>query len=212
MSFFPHQRQTLLFSATMPLKIAQFAKSALVRPVIVNVGRAGAAVMSVRQDIEYARDIFLLFFSLTLLRYVADEDRIVQLLKVGLCFSFGLISHFLSLKALQKTAPPVLVFAENQRDVDDIHEFFLLRNVEAVSIHGGKTQQERSEAVRLFKEGKKDVLVAGDVAAKGLDFPDVQVGSLLLINFSLLILIQGMIRAHSHSYSHSLRFQARDQL
>jgi ATP-dependent RNA helicase DDX41 len=52
MSHFPHQRQTLLFSATMPLKIAQFAKSALVRPVIVNVGRAGAAVMSVRQDLE----------------------------------------------------------------------------------------------------------------------------------------------------------------
>ncbi len=164
-SHFPHQRQTLLFSATMPLKIAQFAKSALVRPVIVNVGRAGAAVASVRQDIEY----------------VADEDRIVHLLR-----------------ALQKTPPPVLVFAENQRDVDDIHEFFLLRNVEAVSIHGGKSQQERSEAVRLFKvrkaiefvcflssqqnqEGKKDVLVAGDVAAKGLDFPDVQ----HVINFDM---------------------------
>ncbi len=148
MSHFPHQRQTLLFSATMPLKIAQFAKSALVRPVIVNVGRAGAAVMSVRQDVEY----------------VPDEDRVVHLLK-----------------ALQKTPPPVLVFAENQRDVDDIHEFFLLRNVEAVSIHGGKTQQERSEAVRLFKEGKKDVLVAGDVAAKGLDFPNVQ----HVINFDM---------------------------
>jgi ATP-dependent RNA helicase DDX41 len=147
-SHFPHQRQTLLFSATMPLKIAQFAKSALVRPVIVNVGRAGAAVASVRQDLEY----------------VADEDRIVHLLR-----------------ALQKTPPPVLVFAENQRDVDDIHEFFLLRNVEAVSIHGGKSQQERSEAVRLFKEGKKDVLVAGDVAAKGLDFPDVQ----HVINFDM---------------------------
>jgi ATP-dependent RNA helicase DDX41 len=84
------------------------------------------------------------------LRYVADEDRIVRLLKV-----------------LQKTAPPVLIFAENQRDVDDIHEFLLLKNVEAVAIHGGKSQQERSEAVKLFKEGKKDVLVSADVGAKG---------------------------------------------
>ena len=148
MSHFPHQRQTLLFSATMPLKIAQFAKSALVRPVIVNVGRAGAAVMSVRQDVEY----------------VPDEDRIVFLLKT-----------------LQKTPPPVLIFAENHRDVDDIHEFLLLRNVEAVSIHGGKTQAERSEAVRLFKEGKKDVLVSADVGAKGLDFPGVQ----HVINFDM---------------------------
>lgn len=83
-------------------------------------------------------------------RYVPDEDRVVRLLKV-----------------LQKTAPPVLIFAENQRDVDDIHEFLLLKNVEAVAIHGGKSQQERSEAVKLFKEGKKDVLVSADVGAKG---------------------------------------------
>ena len=55
MSFFKSQRQTLLFSATMPLKIAQFAKSALVKPVIVNVGRAGAAAMTVRQDVEYGK-------------------------------------------------------------------------------------------------------------------------------------------------------------
>lgn len=43
------QRQTLLFSATMPKKIQNFAKSALVQPVVVNVGRAGAANINVRQ-------------------------------------------------------------------------------------------------------------------------------------------------------------------
>lgn len=56
MSFFKAQRQTLLFSATMPIKIARFAKSALVKPVLVNVGRAGAAAMTVRQDVEYVPD------------------------------------------------------------------------------------------------------------------------------------------------------------
>ena len=49
MDYFTKQRQTLLFSATMPNKIQNFARSALVRPVIVNVGRAGAANLDVIQ-------------------------------------------------------------------------------------------------------------------------------------------------------------------
>ena len=78
------------------------------------------------------------------------------------------------LECLQKTAPPVLIFAENKADVDDIHEYLLLKGVEAVAIHGGKSQEERDEAIDLFKAGRKDVLVATDVASKGLDFPDIQ--------------------------------------
>ena len=54
-SFFSKQRQTLLFSATMPNKIQNFAKSALVKPVIVNVGRAGAANLDVIQEVEYVK-------------------------------------------------------------------------------------------------------------------------------------------------------------
>jgi ATP-dependent RNA helicase DDX41 len=53
--------------------------------------------------------------------------------------------------------------------------------VEAVSIHGGKDQEERNDAIRLFKDGSKDVLVSTDVAAKGLDFPDIQ----HVINFDM---------------------------
>lgn len=52
---FQGQRQTLLFSATMPKKIQNFAKSALVKAVVVNVGRAGAASLNVTQEIEYVR-------------------------------------------------------------------------------------------------------------------------------------------------------------
>lgn len=48
-SYFKGQRQTLLFSATMPKKIQNFAKSALVKPVTINVGRAGAASLDVIQ-------------------------------------------------------------------------------------------------------------------------------------------------------------------
>ncbi|OAY73706.1 DEAD-box ATP-dependent RNA helicase 35A [Ananas comosus] len=138
---FKAQRQTLLFSATMPKKIQNFAKSALVKPVTVNVGRAGAANLDVIQEVEY----------------VKQEAKIVYLLE-----------------CLQKTPPPVLIFCENKADVDDIHEYLLLKGVEAVAIHGGKDQEEREYAISAFKSGKKDVLVATDVASKGLDFPDIQ--------------------------------------
>ncbi|KAI7869399.1 P-loop containing nucleoside triphosphate hydrolase protein [Spinellus fusiger] len=141
MSYFKCQRQTLLFSATMPKKIQDFALSALVQPVVVNVGRAGAANLDVIQEVEY----------------VKQEAKMVYLLE-----------------CLQKTPPPVLVFAENKNDVDDIHEYLLLKGVEGVAIHGGKTQEEREFAIRSFKEYKKDVLVATDVASKGLDFAEIQ--------------------------------------
>ena len=139
--FFSHQRQTVLFSATMPKKIQEFAMSALTRPVIVNVGRAGAANLDVIQEVEY----------------VKAGSKLVYLLE-----------------CLQKTAPPTLVFASNQADVDDIHEYLLLKGVDAAAIHGGLAQEERLAAVDGFKRGLKDVLVATDVASKGLDFPAIQ--------------------------------------
>ena len=85
------------------------------------------------------------------------------------------------LECLQKTEPPVVIFCERKGDVDEIHEYLLIKGVDAVSIHGGKDQAERNEAIRLYKEGKKDVLVATDIAAKGLDFPDIQ----HVINFDM---------------------------
>ncbi|KAL2911348.1 DEAD-box ATP-dependent RNA helicase 35 [Polyrhizophydium stewartii] len=141
MSFFKSQRQTLLFSATMPKKIQNFALSALVEPVVVNVGRAGAASLDVIQEVEY----------------VKQEAKMVYLLE-----------------CLQKTEPPVMVFAENKNDVDDIYEYLLLKGIDVVAVHGGKSQEEREFAIRSFKEGKADVLVATDVASKGLDFAKIQ--------------------------------------
>jgi ATP-dependent RNA helicase DDX41 len=53
--------------------------------------------------------------------------------------------------------------------------YLLIKGIDAVSTHGGKDQEERDEAVMRFKKSERaDVLVATDVAAKGLDFPDVQ--------------------------------------
>ncbi|KAI0371819.1 DEAD-domain-containing protein [Pilatotrama ljubarskyi] len=141
MSFFKRQRQTLLFSATMPRKIQDFAQQSLVKPVLVNVGRAGAANLDVLQVVEY----------------VKQEAKMVYLLE-----------------CLQKTPPPVIIFSENKNEVDDIQEYLLLKGVEAVAIHGSKTQEERQYAIKAFKSGAKDVMVASGVASKGLDFNDIQ--------------------------------------
>ncbi|GAA6018840.1 hypothetical protein JCM10207_000258 [Rhodosporidiobolus poonsookiae] len=141
MSFFKHQRQTLLFSATMPKRIQDFAQSALVQPIVVNVGRAGAASLNIIQEVEY----------------VKQEAKMVYLLE-----------------CLQKTAPPVIIFSDNKNEVDDIQEYLLLKGVEAVAIHGSKTQEEREYAIKAFKTGKKDVMVASGVASKGLDFSEIQ--------------------------------------
>ncbi len=148
MSFFKHQRQTLLFSATMPKRIQDFAEQSLVQPIVVNVGRAGAASMDIIQEVEY----------------VKQEAKMVYLLE-----------------CLQKTAPPTIIFSDNKNEVDDIHEYLLLKGVEAVAIHGSKTQEEREYAIKAFKTGKKDVMVASGVASKGLDFSEIQ----HVINYSM---------------------------
>ena len=56
LSFFKYQRQTLMFSATMPQKIKSFAESALVDPIEVNVGRAGATNLDIIQEVEYVKE------------------------------------------------------------------------------------------------------------------------------------------------------------
>jgi len=145
---FQGQRQTLLFSATMPKKIQDFASSALVDACVVNVGRAGAANLDVVQEVEY----------------VKQEAKLLYLLH-----------------CLQKSPPPVLIFCENKADVDDVHEYLLLKGVEACAIHGGLAQEERHDSIRSFKEGTKDVLIGTDVASKGLDFPAIQ----HVINFDM---------------------------
>mmetsp|Transcript_28844 Transcript_28844/g.35449 ORF Transcript_28844/g.35449 Transcript_28844/m.35449 type:complete len:660 (+) Transcript_28844:235-2214(+) len=96
--------------------------------------------------------------------YVKQEAKIVYLLQ-----------------CLRKSAPPVLIFCQRKDDVDDITEYLLLKGVDAVCIHGGKDQSDRNAAIDAFKREEKDVLVATDIAAKGMDFPDIQ----HVINFDM---------------------------
>jgi ATP-dependent RNA helicase DDX41 len=97
-------------------------------------------------------------------KYVREEDKMGALLQ-----------------ALTETRPPVLIFSENKMEVDSIQEYLLKQGVEVVAIHGSKDQEERIWAMDMFKEGKKDVLIATDVASKGLDFPKIE----HVINFDM---------------------------
>ncbi|UKK02173.2 helicase [Theileria orientalis] len=142
------QRQTLLFSATMPKKLQEFARSSLVMPIVVNVGVSGSASKNVKQ----------------LVLRVPKEQKLKNVLQ-----------------SLQNTPPPVLIFCENKADVDMVHEYLLLKGVDVSAIHGGLSQEERSSAVKRFRDGERDVLVGTDVASKGLDFSAVQ----HVINFDL---------------------------
>ena len=134
-SYFKGQRQTLLFSATMPKKIQNFARSALVDPVTVNVGRAGAANLDVIQVLGILQsgfsvcfnDIHPLYFMSFLsnsqeVEYVKEEAKMVYLLE-----------------CLQKTSPPALIFSEKKQNVDSIHEYLLLKGVQVTNcLESGK--------------------------------------------------------------------------
>lgn len=138
--YITQSHQTVLFSATMPKRIQEFAVTSLYNPIIVNVGRAGAANLDVIQEVEY----------------VQNDMKLTYLLQV-----------------LQKTAPPVLIFGSSHSDVDIIHEYLLQHGIDVCSIHGGKLQSERSAAIDSFKNARCDILVATDVASKGLDFMNI---------------------------------------
>ncbi|EZG55077.1 helicase [Gregarina niphandrodes] len=136
--------QSALFSATMPPKVRELAKTLLRWPVSASMGSGSVRVSSeVRQRVEL----------------VAHTAR-VRL-------------KFL-LRALVETPPPVIVFCSSKLDVDAVFETMLRRGVEAVAIHGGLSQEDRQDAFERFAAGRADVLVASDVAAKGLDFPRVR--------------------------------------
>jgi len=74
-----------------------------------------------------------------------------------------------------------LVFVETKRGADQLEDFLYQNGKPATSIHGDRTQQERESALRSFRAGKTPILVATDVAARGLDIPHVT----HVINFDL---------------------------
>ncbi|MEQ3669571.1 DEAD/DEAH box helicase [Pseudophaeobacter sp.] len=138
----PEERQTMLFSATMPKQMNEIANSYLNRPVRIEVSPPGKPAAKVTQSVHFIAKAEKLSLLKELLTEHKDERTLV----------FGRTKHGMEklMKVLEKSG-----FA-------------------AAAIHGNKSQGQRERALAAFKSGQIKVLVATDVAARGLDIPDVK--------------------------------------
>jgi len=74
---------------------------------------------------------------------------------------------------LQSIKGSVIIFLDTKRGVDNLNDFLNRRNYNAISIHGDKSQDRRQAAIVSFSKGEVPILIATDVASRGLDFPNV---------------------------------------
>jgi ATP-dependent RNA helicase RhlE len=148
----PADRQTLLFSATLEGEAGRIAKAYTTRPRRHEHGRAGTG-SEVRGTVEHR---FVL---------VASERRTERL--------------------VQELGAPgrgrTLVFVRTKRGADRLVKKLGNAGVNAVAMHGDKSQRQRERALASFEDGRIDTLVATDVAARGIDVRDVT----HVINFDL---------------------------
>jgi ATP-dependent RNA helicase RhlE len=137
----PAQKQTLLFSATMPAAIRELAGSLLKNPVRVEVTPVSSTVEIIQQSI---------FF-------VDRKDKqalLIDLLK-------------------DKTIETVLVFTQMKHSADKLAKHLHRFGISAEAIHGNKSQNQRQDALRNFKRRTTRVLVATDIAARGIDIDEL---------------------------------------
>jgi len=137
----PRERQTALFSATMPPFIRRMIARYMRNPVKISIQPESQTVDTIDQ-VYYE---------------VSERDKADGLVEL-------LQSHDLS---------RVLVFRRTQIGVDRLAETLARRGVAAMPIHGGMRQNERDRVMRAFRSGELRVLVATNVAARGLDINDV---------------------------------------
>lgn len=137
----PAERQTLLFSATMPAPIQRMAEKFMKDPQIVRVKTKEMTVPLIEQY------------------YLEVQEK----------SKFDILTRLLDIQ----TPELAIVFGRTKRRVDELSEALNLRGYMAEGIHGDLSQAKRLSVLRKFKEGSIDVLVATDVAARGLDISGV---------------------------------------
>jgi len=137
----PAERQTLLFSATMPERIRQTALRFMKNPEFIKIR---SKEMTVPQIDQY---------------FVKVEEK----------DKFDALTRFLD----YHSPDLAIVFGRTKRRVDELSEALSIRGYTAEGIHGDLSQAKRLSVLRKFKEGNIDVLVATDVAARGLDISGV---------------------------------------
>jgi ATP-dependent RNA helicase RhlE len=148
-AFIPKQRQTMLFSATIPQEIMSLAQSLLKDPVRIEVAKEFEMIDQIEQS----------------LYYVSRKDKVMLLLDI--------------LKN-QKLAS-ILIFTRTKHGANKLVKELLSYGVNADAIHGNKSQNARQKALSSFKDSKLRVLVATDIAARGIDIDELS----CVINYDL---------------------------
>jgi len=139
-------RQTVMFSATWPQEVQSLAVDFMWRPVKCTVGSEGlSAARSVSQTVEV----------------IDPKEKDARLDAV-------LRKYHASRKNR------VLIFVLYKKEAERVEQLLQRRGWECAGIHGDKSQADRTKAVQRFKDGKCPLLIATDVAARGLDIPDVE--------------------------------------
>jgi ATP-dependent RNA helicase RhlE len=136
------ERQTMMFSATMPKLMGELANTYLTDAVRVQVNPPGQAVKKINQSVHFVAQ-------------AAKTDLLIELLD----------------KHRDELA---IVFGRTKHGCEKLYKVLEKKGFAAASIHGNKSQGQRQRALDAFKAGKTRVLVATDVAARGLDIPDVR--------------------------------------
>ncbi|GFS30234.1 probable ATP-dependent RNA helicase DDX17 [Trichonephila inaurata madagascariensis] len=139
-------RQTVMFSATWPKEVQKLAEDFLDDYIQVNIG---ALQLSANHNIMQIVDI------------VDEQDKDDKL--------FTLMQEIMN-EQENKT----IVFAQTKKRVDELTRYMRKQGFPALCIHGNKTQRERDWVLSEFRDGKSPILVATDVAARGLDVDDVK--------------------------------------
>ena len=148
-SLLPPERQTMLFSATMPKQMNELSASYLRNPVRVEVSPPGKAADKISQSIHF----------------IAKSEKSALLIEL-------IDKHRDQL---------ALVFSRTKHGAERLKKTLENAGFAAESVHGNKSQGQRERALRAFKAGNAKILVATDVAARGLDIPDVR----FVYNFDL---------------------------
>ena len=143
LAMLPTKRQTLLFSATMSASIEQLARSTMKEPKLIEVSQRGQAARMVEQT-----------------AYLVEQHSKTALL----------------LELLEKEREPfdrVLVFTRTRRGAERLSHILKAREHSVDRIHADRSQPQREAALRQFSDGRTRVLVATDIAARGLDVESV---------------------------------------
>jgi ATP-dependent RNA helicase DDX5/DBP2 len=159
----PDSRQTLLFSATWPREIQKLAHDFLKDPIQVNVGDVDSLVAN--KDIT--QNIIM----------CAEEEKFDKLSEIlgRICKKDSSVAEKSTTGTPVLNHPKVIVFTAKKISCNDLANQLWDTGFAVDSLHGDRPQWERTKVISAFKEGTLRMLIATDVAARGLDVKDVAV-------------------------------------